>query len=375
MICTARADFSEVVRYMDEVMDLGRKMGNPAYIAMGSEHVASSLVYMGRFEEAYVKAQEGLQAARSIGDREHEASLLASALPLIHIRNADFEAARKDLTQALEISVKIGLLYGQALSAYYLSEIAYWRGEYEAALKFGEQSLQAGLPLELYAPFVLVLALSSQGVIYLDISEKLVDKIAEFHLHALRLLEGPPGTMTGGKAWADLGHCAIALGDLKLAEEILQKGLSFPNLFMLLDRPRHLSGLALLACARNEFDEAVRLADEARANAEEHGLRQQVPQIALIQGKVLAARRDYQEAVAALEIAEQEAEKLGMRPIVWQARAAAAEVLTALGKASQAEEKRQAAQALVVEIADLFEAQDLRAAFLQNAMSKIPQAA
>jgi hypothetical protein len=74
-------------------------------------------------------------------------------------------------------------------------------------------------------------------------------------------------------------------------------------------------------------------------------------------------------------LAEQEAQELGMRPLVWQARAAAADVLTALGQASQAEEKRQAAQAMVGEIAGLFEAQDLRAAFLQNALSKIPKVA
>jgi class 3 adenylate cyclase/tetratricopeptide (TPR) repeat protein len=374
-LCTARADFSSVVRYMDEVIKLGKDMGNPAYIAMGAEHVASSMVYMGRFEEAYVKAQEGLRAARQIGDREHEASLLGISLPLIYIRAGDFEAARLSLTQALEISVKIGFSFIQALATYSLSRIAHWRGEYETALEFGGQSLQAGLPLEDFTPFVLVLTLSSQGMVYLDISEKFVDKIADLHLHALRLLERPLGTMTGSTAWADLGHCAIALGDLDLAEQVLQKGLNFPNMFILLERPRQLAGMALLSFARGDFEESALLASEARANAEEYGLRHLYPMTALIQGKVLAARRDYQAALEALDIAKKEAEELGMRPIVWQSDAAAADVLTILGKASQAEEKRQAAQAMVAEIADLFEAQDLRAAFLQNAMSKIPKVA
>ena len=358
-LCTARADFSSVVRYMDEVIELGKDMGNPAYVAMGSEHVASSLVYMGRFEEAYVKVQEGLRAARQIGDREHEASLLGLSLPLIYIRGGDFEAARQSLTQALEISVKIGFSYIQALATYSLSRIAHWRGEYETALEFGRQSLQVGLPLEDFMPFILVLTLSSQGMVYLDISEKFVDKIAELHLHALRLLENPLGTMTGSTAWADLGHCAIALGDLELAEELLQKGLSFPNMFILLERPRQLSGTALLACARGEFYEAVRLAEEARADAEEHGLRHLYPLTAFIHGKMLAANGDHNQALASLTLAEQEAHELGMRPLTWQTRAAAAEVLTALGQASQAEEKRQAAQAMVQEIADLFQEQDL----------------
>jgi tetratricopeptide (TPR) repeat protein len=357
------------------VTRLGREMGNPAYIAMGSEHVATSLVYMGRFEEAYVRAQEGLQAARQIGDLEHEATLLALALPFIHIRNGDFEAARLSLNQALDISVKIGMLIAQVFAAHFLSKIAYWQGEYEAALRWGKQSLEVALPFENFASFLLVPVLGSLGMVYLDISEKFIDKVAEFHQHALRLLEGPPGTMSGSTVWADLGHCAIALGDLDLAEEVLQKGLNFPNIFQLLERPRNLAGAALLACARGEFDEAVRLAEEARADAEEHGLRHLYPLTALIRGKVFAARGDHNEAFASLELAEQEAQELGMRPLVWQARAAAADVLTALGQASQAEEKRQAAQAMVGEIANLFEAQDLRAAFLQNALSKIPKVA
>lgn len=370
-MCTAQADFSGVKAYMSEVVNIGEELGTKEHIALGLEHVASSLVYLTEFDEALEKAQEGLRVAREIGDRAHEAWLLAMALPVCHIRNGDFEQAINALNEGLEIATKIGHLAPQAIAAYLLGEIYRWRGEYERALQFGHLSSEAATPLEPYMPFMLVPALGSLGMIYLEISEKFTDKIAEFHLHALRLLETPSGTPTGGTAWADLGHCAIALGDFKVADEVLQKGLNYPNMFMRLERPRHLSGAALLASSRGEHEEAVRLAIEARDYAQARGMRHHYPLTDLIKGKVLVANGEFEAGLEALELAESEALELDMRPVVWQARAQAAIALEASGQKDLAEEKRTAAKAMVVEIANLFADQNLREAFLHNALGKI----
>lgn len=370
-MCTFQADFEKVIEHMDEVIQVGQETGDQEFIAMGLEHLSSSLVYLTQFEEAMQKAQEGLRVAREVGDREHEASLLAFTLPIAYIRAGDFATARAALIEGLQIAAKIGALGTQALAAYLLAEMARWQGEYESALAYGQHSLEAALPLEQHTPYMLVPTLGSLGMIYLEISEQFTDKIGEFHLHALRLLESPVAMMTGGTAWADLGLCAITLGDLKVAEEAIQKGLNYPNMFMRLERPRHLAGAALLANARNELDNAVRLAGEARAYAQERGMRHIYPLTTLIEGKVLLARGEIEASLQALEQAEREALLLGMRPIVWQARAAAAEALEVVGQNEQAEEKRAAARAMVEEIAALFQNQDLREAYLRNALGKI----
>ncbi len=370
-MCTAQADFSGVMAYMGEVIEIGEDLGNKEHIAMGLEHVASSLVYLTEFEQALEKAQEGLKVAREIGDRDHEAWLLSMSLPICYIRNGDFTAARTALEEGLQVATKIGALGPLTIAAYLLAEIARWQGEYETALRFGKLSLQAASPLEPFMPFFVVPALGSLGMVYLEISEEFTDEIADFHLHALRLLESPLGKMSGGTAWADIGHCAIALGDLKVAEEVTELGLSYPNMFMLLERPRHLSAAALLASTKGEHGEAVSLAAEGRAYAEERGMCHLYPLSALIHGKVLIANGEIEAGLEALEQAESEALELGMRPIVWQARAAAADVLVTTGQTKQAEAKREAAKAMVAEIANLFEDQDLREAFLRNALVKI----
>jgi class 3 adenylate cyclase/tetratricopeptide (TPR) repeat protein len=370
-MCTAQADFSSVVEVMGEVIRIGEELGSKEHIATGLEHVASSLVYLTEFDEAFNKAKEGLEVAREIGDREHEAWLLSMPLPLCYLRNGDFAAAQEALSEGLQIAQKIGALAPQAVAAYLLAEVARWQGEYERALHFGQLSFEAALPLEPFMPFMIVPTLGSLGMVYLEISERFSDKIAEFHRHALRLLESPAGRAAGGTAWADLGHCAIALGDLKVAEEALQQGLNYPNMFMRLERPRHLSGAALLALVRGQLDEALRLADEGRAYAEERGMRHLYPLTGLIKGKVLVARGDLDAGLAVLDQAEAEATELNMRPLVWQARAAAADALVRSGRMEQAGEKRAAAKAMVAEIADLFSDGDLRQAFLINALEKI----
>lgn len=60
-----------------------------------------------------------------------------------------------------------------------------------------------------------------------------------------------------------------------------------------------------------------------------------------------------------------------MRPLVWQAHAGAAQLLAAMGRAAEADAKRQAARAMIDEIAGLFEDDNLRAAFVESARKKI----
>jgi ATP/maltotriose-dependent transcriptional regulator MalT len=213
--------------------------------------------------------------------------------------------------------------------------------------------------------------LGALGMVYLDISEEFTDRIAEFHNHALRLLESPAGAMSGGTAWADLCLCALTLGDLEVAEESLQKGMNYPNTHMWLERPRNLAGAALLALAKGDLDEALSKAEEGRAFAEERQMRHLYPLTALVKGKVLLARGEIEASLESLEQAEAEAQSMGMRPYIWQAQAASAEALEAAGLVNQATAARAQAEATAVEIADLFDDQELRQAYLRNVLPKI----
>jgi tetratricopeptide (TPR) repeat protein len=318
LMCTFRADFENVYRYMDRVVELGQEVNNQEYIVTGLTHVTISLVYMTKFEQAEERGQKALATARQAGDRMHESDLLAEGLPLIALHHGDLPGAEAHLQLARQIADRINYLEGQALSGYYLSEIARWRGEYESALRYGQRALEAASGLEEYAPYLLAPVLGSLGMVYLEISPQFHEKTLELHNHALRLLESPLGFMTGAISWADLCLCAVMTGDLELAQITLDKALSVPNTYSMIERPRHLVGGAQLAAAQGDWERALSLANDAREYAEARELRQHYPLTALTQGIVNAAAGHSEAALAALDQARSEAEAANMRPILWQ---------------------------------------------------------
>lgn len=371
-LCTAQADFENVVRYMSEVVQIGEEAGDREHVVTGLEHVSTSLAYMTRYDEALEKGLLGLEVAREMGNREHEAALLTSAIPFAHIRNGDFAAARQALMAGVEIATRIGASFPLVDGSWLLAEISRLEGDYAQALEHGKRSVEAALPLEDFVPFQVVVPLSVLGSIYLEISPKFSDKVSEVHRHALRLLESPVGAIAGGIAWADLGFCAMTLGDFEIAEDSIQKGLNYPTIFSLMERPRLLAGAALLALNKGDPLEARRLIDEARYYAEERNMKHVRPLISLIAGKVYRALGDVEKSLQQFEAAETEALTMNMRPIVWQARAVAAELLEASGQHAAAAARREASRAVVEEIASLFRDPDLRAAYLDNVLEKIP---
>jgi class 3 adenylate cyclase/tetratricopeptide (TPR) repeat protein len=371
-MCAIQGDFENVVVYMDEVVKTGYELGNQEYVSMGMDHVASSLIYLTKFEQAQKYAEEGLQATRQVGDRVHEASLLSFSLPFSALHQGNLELAEQYLSQGLEIATRIGHLELIALSTYFSAEIAGWRGEYQIALDYGQRAMDAAQPIEEYAPYVLAPILGLLGKIYLEISPKFNDKIIELHQYALRLLESPFGVMTGGLPWADLGLCGIEIGDQELAQAVLEKGLNTPNSFHMLERPRILAGMAMLSRAQGKVEKALDLADQARAYAEEHQLHQHYPLTALIQGRVRAAAGQPELALSALDQAKQESRVMRMRPILWQAHAKSAEMLTNVGRIQEAKQERIIAEDVVAEIASQIENLELRQAFFNNVMAKIP---
>jgi tetratricopeptide (TPR) repeat protein len=356
---------------MSEVVTIGEEQGKPEHVVVGLEHVASSLAYMTRFEEALEKGLQGLKAARESGNREHEAGILTSSIPFAHIRNGDFAAAQDALLEGVEIASRIGALFPMVDGNWLLASICRMQGDYEVGLEYGKRSLDAALPLEDYTPFEVVLPLGILGLIYLDISPQFTDKIAEVHRHALRLLETPAGAITGSTVWADLGFCAITLNDYQLAEECFKKGLDNSTIFSFMERARLLAGSALLALEKGERDKANRLIDEARVYAEERGMRQLYPLIELIAGKVYTVSDQVEKGLQSFNQAEALALPLNMRPMVWQARAAAADSLSGTGQVDAAEEKLTQAQEMIEEIASLFKDENLQNAFLQNARSMV----
>jgi ATP/maltotriose-dependent transcriptional regulator MalT len=144
-----------------------------------------------------------------------------------------------------------------------------------------------------------------------------------------------------------------------------------PTTQWLLNRPRFLIGQAFVQLARGKLDEAAGLIDQARAFVEERAMKFLYPLVAFTDAQVSAARGESEGALEQFGRAEELAAAMQMRPLVWQAQAGAAAVLSALGRAAEAEAKRRQARAVIDEIAGLFEDEKLGEMFAESALGKI----
>ena len=161
------------------------------------------------------------------------------------------------------------------------------------------------------------------------------------------------------------------MGDLDRASELFHKGLTISTAPQNLARPQLLVGSAFVALARSNLDDAAKFVQEAREFAEERAMKHLYPLIAFADAQVSAARGEAERALEQFTLAEELALEMQMRPLVWQARAGAAQALSASGRDGEADEKRRAAQAMIDEIAGLFEDEKLRAMFVEGTTQRL----
>ncbi len=367
MMCTAVADFDGVVRYMDETVAIGREMAENEQMAMGLAHIASSQLWMLQFDESWETMQEGLQLSREIEDREHESDLLVTTKPLLHWRDGDFEAACKSAEEGLAIAERIGSIRNISIGIRMLGYVAHQKGDYERAIDYFERYRQASQ--KGHFVWFEVEALCLLGSVYLDISPAMEGRIIEFHGRANQLMAQPAGTMMGASAWTELGSCALAINDREKAAEYFEKGLTNPTIPINWERPRLLHGQAQLALAENDLDQASSLLAEAKSIVEEHAIRSLYPLIAFAEAQLHLAHDELDQALEAYRRAEELAIEMGLRPLIWKAQANQSRVLIALGRTAEGEAMHLEAQAMVNEIAGLFEDGELKTMFLENALN------
>ena len=208
------------------------------------------------------------------------------------------------------------------------------------------------------------------GGVYLDISEELIEHSRAYHNKALAILENGSGGF-GSEAWNEIAFYQLMEGNPEQADESLQNGLAATDSFMYLVRPALFLGQALLALARKQLPEANGKLAEARRFVEERDMRNYFPLIGLVDGRISSVGGKSDHALEQFTFAESAAEEMGMRPYVWRAQAGAAKELSATGRATEAEEKRRQAFTTIDEIAEMMADEELRAAFLLSAKSKV----
>jgi hypothetical protein len=146
-------------------------------------------------------------------------------------------------------------------------------------------------------------------------------------------------------------------------------------MFMLLEKPRHLAGMAMVLLGEGDVTGAMAMADEARRFVEERHMRHHYPMVNLVRGRVFAAAGLHADALEALDVAERSAVALRMRALLWRIQVASAQSLAALGEADAAEAKLDQARETVAEIAGLMDERETRASYQRRMAEELGRAA
>ncbi|MCI0844688.1 MAG: AAA family ATPase [Chloroflexi bacterium] len=362
-------EFDEALQHLEEAAEIGRNLELDEPRLFGLTHIANTLNYMTRFDESREKVLEALSLAEQLGNKKWQSELLGYTTPLYHLRNGDLDAAFESAQQGQDLAASIGAAEQEGYANIWMGVVSWFKGDYEAAVRYYEVALAAGRTSGL--PYIQVSALCAKGAAQLDISAQLIDQILEAHTEALELMESPLGSTTGGLAWADLGFCFMLTGNPERAEEMFQNGLNTSTAVMYLARPLLLVGSAFLALGKGEIESADDLIQEAKDFAEERKMKHFYPLLALVGANLSLARGDSSEALEFFERAESLALEMGMRGFAWQASAGAAGVLSESGRSEEASAKKAKSVAMVHEIAGLFQDESLKAMYLEGTLAKI----
>jgi predicted ATPase len=368
VVCTVTGDLDGAIEHLGESVQLGRDLDAEEPLLFGLTHSANTLTYLARFEEAWNAAQEAYRKAEQLGNRRYLSDLQTFAIAYHHICAGDLTAARQSGQEGLALAAKIGYAIGLWQGNYVLGQIAQLQGDYQRALNHLHTALKIAETEGMAHP--MMMPLSILGTIYIEISEKFYDQATDYHNQVIALAEQPSGAAWGSSAWVEMGFCYLAVGEIERAEEYFLKGLTIPTTTMNLLHPRLLVGAANVALAKADFDQAAKLAHDARTYADERGMQDQYPLIVFTHAKILSARGSLDQALEQFNLAEALAQKMNMRPLVWKARAAAGQVLSDTGRSGEADLKRRQAQVVIEEIGTLIEDESLRSKFLESAYQK-----
>jgi ATP/maltotriose-dependent transcriptional regulator MalT len=272
--------------------------------------------------------------------------------------------------EGLDIANQIGVAQVQWQAYFSLGFVSALRGDYNSAIGLLKNAHEKGA-MSGYL-FFDAMALATLAAVYTNISTQLDDVAHEYEAQAQAIMQHPMfRKWAGATAWIEIGSAALEMDNLDKAEEFFNMGLTTPSTEWLVQKPRYMVGLALVAVKRGKLEEAERLADEARQYAEERGMKVLYPLIAFAQAQVSAAKGEMEVALAQFGEAETQAKEMQMRPFIWQSQVGAAQVLATCGRRAEAASKLAEARAVIDEMAALFTDDDLRAAFVKDKVRKL----
>jgi len=311
-IQTTLGEFDQAYESLQTAARIGREIDDLEARLFGLTHIANTLIYMGRFEESYEVANEALELAIETGHKVWEAELKASAMSFYHLVNGDFEKSYKLAKEGANIGSRIGAGQGEAAGRMVQMLIARMQGRYDEALEVGGQALSISQASGLTYIEAAVAALL--GAVELDINPERVNATAQLHQLSLEAIEKPLGSAMGAMAWAEVGFCALNLGNPEEANKNFDNGLNISTATKILAKPQLLMGKGMLKMMDGDIPGALGIIDEVQEFADSIGMKHYAPFFGLMRGMMHGAAGDPESALDSLTESKSLALKLGMLP-------------------------------------------------------------
>ncbi len=361
--CTARADFDGAVSFLGKAVEIGRQLEADEPRLYGLTHIANTYLFMGLFEDSWSTAQEAMELATTVGNRQYQSELLTFSIPFYHLRNGDVALARAKALEGTQIAEEISWISSIVSGNYVLGFLAKIQGEFEDALAYFERAIEvSGGSI----PWMEAVLLGMMGSTVLDLGPGLKEKVLYYHDQAEAMFENPLAGIMGAAVWAELGFCALATNDLEKAKSMFDMGLETPTAMMHLSRPQLLMGNAFISMLGGDTDTAHDLLVEAEGYVTERAMKHVAPFVDLAHGKLHLAKGELEPAIEKLSQAEAAAQALNYQPTVWQVQASLAQALLMTGQHDAAGEKLNQAQVVVTEIKNTIEDTEMRQVFAAN---------
>lgn len=286
------------------------------------------------------------------------------------MRNGDFESAYKFAKEGANVSARISAGQGEAGGRMMQAMIARMQGRFDEALEIGGQALAISQASGL--TYFEAVTAAMLGAIELDISPDRVNAMTQLHQLSLEALEKPLGSAVGAMAWAEIGFCALNLGQPEQANELFDNGLNISTAAKILAKPQLMMGKAMLQMMDGDIPGALEMIDDAQAFAESSKMQHYAPFFGLMRGMMYGADGNLKSALESLENCKTEALQLGMLPTALQASLVAAGIVGGQDDAIAAENIVTECEKLIDEIANSIKDSQISEAFATASRAKLP---
>jgi len=210
------------------------------------------------------------------------------------------------------------------------------------------------------------------GAIELDISPDRVTATEQLHQLSLEAIEKPLGTAMGAMAWAEVGFCALNLGNPEEANKFFDMGLNISTAAKIIAKPQLMMGKAMLLMIDGDIPGALEMIDDAQRFADSSRMQHYTPFFGLMRGMMYGADGNTKSALESLQQCKTAALRLGMLPTALQASLVAAGIIGGQDDVLAADKAVAECEKLIEEITDSIKDSQISEAFATASRAKLP---